>query len=914
MDRSFLRSLLLIIACFSSVFIFAQQISKEAALWKAQAFLSKDTNGGLSARRTPRKAPKLVLANDCDELFIFNDEVNGGYVIVSGDERMPDVLGYTYDGHFDANNVSCNLNAWLEGYAKQINLLRTNSGVNSKSSPKANSSWNPISPMIECKWGHWTPYNNQCPERGGEHTASGCVAIAMAQVMFYHKWPKQTTGIIPGYTTNKLGIVVPDTPVTTIDWENMKNYYSPYDENSYKSYTKEQADAVATLMKLCNVAVEMDFGLDESGAYASEAINAFLNYFDYDSTIDGLYNGEYEIDEWNQIVYDELSNGRPVMSADGGHAFVIDGYDKDNYFHMNFGEHDKVQQEDGYFLLSDRGIYLIIIGIQPSNPNIPHAYALYDEGKLSFYYDKEKENRSGEIFTNLRWYASGKTDIEECVFDSSFANVKLRYLESFFENCKNLKTIKGLNYLNTSEVKTMRKMFCGCSSLESLDLSNFNTEKVINMVDMFSGCSALTSLDVSSFNTKNVEDMSGLFYGLASLATLDISHFNTEKVTKMANMFCGCSALTSLDVSSFNTKNVEDMGGLFYGLASLTTLDVSNFDTKRVKDMGVMFQGCSLLKELDLRNFDTSNVYNMGWMFGRCNNLTNLNVSGFRTDNVQNMGGMFYECFELKNLNLSGFNTESTTNMRAMFCGCHSLESLDLSGFNTEKVQNMGDMFFACSALEYLDLSHFNTDNVTNMHGMFGRCESLRNLNLKGFNTGNVTDMGEMFSCCSSLEKADLDGFNTENVTNMGGMFSYCNKLTSLDLSCFNTMNVTNMLYMFSSCKSLTDIYVSEGWKNDKVEYADQMFDQCYKLVGEKGTTYDENHIGLDYAHIDGGPENPGYFTYKKSTEIQQPTFEDGLCPAVYSLSGIKVHAGGKGSEELPAGVYIVGGKKVVLK
>jgi hypothetical protein len=119
---------------------------------------------------------------------------------------------------------------------------------------------------------------------------------------------------------------------------------------------------------------------------------------------------------------------------------------------------------------------------------------------------------------------------------------------------------------------------------------------------------------------------------------------------------------------------------------------------------------------------------------------------------------------------------------------------------------------------------------------------------------------------------------------------------------------------MFSSCKSLTDIYVSEGWKNDKVEYADQMFDQCYKLVGEKGTTYDENHIGLDYAHIDGGPENPGYFTYKKSTEIQQPTFEDGLCPAVYSLSGIKVHAGGKGSEELPAGVYIVGGKKVVLK
>ena len=110
MDRSFLRSLLLIIACFSSVFIFAQQISKEAALWKAQAFLSKDTNGGLSARRTPRKAPKLVLANDCDELFIFNDEANGGYVIVSGDERMPSSTRWTISATPPSGRTTTSLN------------------------------------------------------------------------------------------------------------------------------------------------------------------------------------------------------------------------------------------------------------------------------------------------------------------------------------------------------------------------------------------------------------------------------------------------------------------------------------------------------------------------------------------------------------------------------------------------------------------------------------------------------------------------------------------------------------------------------------------------------------------------------------------------------------------------------------
>ena len=94
-------------------------------------------------------------------------------------------------------------------------------------------------------------------------------------------------------------------------------------------------------------------------------------------------------------------------------------------------------------------------------------------------------------------------------------------------------------------------------------------------------------------------------------------------------------------------------------------------------------------------------------------------------------------------------------------------------------------------------------------------------------------------------------------------MFFYCGKLPSLNLSSFNTMNVTNMVDMFGSCKNLTTIYVSEGWKNDKVEKSDGMFDQCLKLVGERGTTYSESHIGIDYAHIDEGENNPGYFTYK---------------------------------------------------
>ena len=698
---------LVIMLCMSVLPMSAQQVTKEAALDKAIAFLQKSESSNHNLRRVPRKTPKLSLVNNHSEFYIFNDETNGGYIVVSGDERLPDVLGYSYTGHFDAKNIPCNMKAWLEGYAEQINRLKTDGKENINTSRKANSEWSPISPMIECTWGHWTPFNNLCPEINGKHTPSGCVAIAMAQIMFYHKWPQRTSAIIPGYTTKTLGLVIPDTPVTTIDWEHMIPYYNPYDENKYESYTREQADAVATLMRLCNVAAKMDFEQESSSAYMADGVDALLNYFDYDSTIEELFYEGYQIDEWNEIIYDELSNGRPVMCANSGHAFVIDGCDKNGYFHMNFGEHDKVCQVDGYFLFSDRGVYDIVIGIEPNRPNTPNAYAVFDEGKLSFYYDKEKDSRNGKIITNVRKSFAGNTEIEECEFAPSFANVKFRNLEGFFENCKNLKTIKGMNFLNTSEVRTMKSMFNGCSSLESLDLRSFNTEKVTDMLGMFCNCSSLTYLD--------------------------ISNFNTGKVTNMMNMFCGCSALTRLDVSSFNTENVEDMCGMFYGLASLETLDVRNFDTGKVTSMGVMFTDCSSLKELDLSSFDTSNVDDMHWMFGSCNHLANLNVSSFRTNHVQDMEGMFSGCNELKHLDLSGFNTKNTKNMSSMFGGCYNLST----------------------------------------------------------------------------------------------------------------------------------IYVSERWNMSNVEKSDYMFYACSKIIGGAGTTYDDDHFDGDYAHIDGGPENPGYYTYQ---------------------------------------------------
>ena len=185
---------------------------------------------------------------------------------------------------------------------------------------------------------------------------------------------------------------------------------------------------------------------------------------------------------------------------------------------------------------------------------------------------------------------------------------------------------------------------------------------------------------------------------------------------------------------------------------------------------------------------------------------------------------------------------------------------------NTSQVTNMTVMFYGCSGLTSLDLSNFNTSQVTNMTFMFYRCSGLTSLNLSNFNTSQVTKFVCMFYGCSGLTSLDLSNFNTSQATDFGSMFWDCSGLTRLDLSNFNTSQVTNMSLMFSYCDKLRTIYVGSDWTTDAVtdsEYSKDMFENCTSLVGGQGTTYDANHVDKEYAHIDGGPSNPGYFTSK---------------------------------------------------
>ena len=361
---------------------------------------------------------------------------------------------------------------------------------------------------------------------------------------------------------------------------------------------------------------------------------------------------------------------------------------------------------------------------------------------------------------------------------------------------------------------------------------------------------SVTSKVCTYINNKPITSMSYMFY--KSQATiLDVSNFNTSNVTTMSYMFSGSQA-TTLDVSNFNTSNVTNMNYMFQS-SKTTTLDVSNFNTSKVTNMNNMF-GWSQATTIDVSNFDTSNVTDMGYMFSG-SKATTLDVSNFDTSNVTTMADMFWSS-QATILDVSNFNTSKVTNMDSMFLGSHAT-TLDVSNFDTSKVTNMNYMFGSSHATT-LDVSNFDTSKVTNMYGMFFNSQATT-IDLSNFDTSKVTTMSYMFSN-SQATTLDLSSFDTSNVTNISYMFNN-SKATALDLSNFNTSKVTNMSGMFSSSYSLTTIYVSSKFVTTAVTSSNYMFTDCTNLVGGAGTKYNSSYVDKNYAKIDGGTSNPGYFT-----------------------------------------------------
>ncbi len=544
-----------------------------------------------------------------------------------------------------------------------------------------------------------------------------------------------------------------------------------------------------------------------------------------------------------------------------------------------------------------------------------HAYAEFDEGTgtLTFRRGVSKPEGAYELNegrSNPKWYDK-REKINKVVFDASFASARPTSCYYWFTRCSNLTTIEGIEYLNTEKVTDMSCMFFHCSSLTSLDLSNFNTANVTDMGYMFNGCSALTTIFVSdkfvtSQVTKSVDMFSGcnkligaIKYAENTTNNKDYANYQTGYFTPKggfpgyAKFDEGTGTLTftsgpskpegayDLNVgiyypgwwpgqrgkiktvvfdASFANARPTSCYCWFSGCNNLTEIKgIEYLNTENVTNMGFMFNSCKVLTSLNLSNFNTEKVTDMQGMFGECSDLTSLNLSNFNTEKVTNMRQMFYNCSDLTSLNLSNFNTEKVMYMSNMFYNCNKLTSLDLTSFNTAEVTKMDNMFKSCTDLTSLDLSNFNTAKVTDMNYMFYNCNALTSLDITSFNTAEVTDMSNMFRLCNKLTSLDLSNFNTAKVENMGWMFKSCYALTSLDITSFNTANVKDMTQMFYGSNALTTIYASDNFVTSKVttsiNKSINMFSGCNELIG--AIKYAGNNTNdKDYANY-----KTGYFT-----------------------------------------------------
>ena len=321
-----------------------------------------------------------------NRLYVFNAST-GGFVIVSGSDATEQVLGYGTSGAFDAQNMAPGLVDMLDIYSEEIGYAIDNNIERTSAPVRTADTRSSIAPMLKTQWGQSTPFNNLCPMVGSNRSVTGCLATAMAQVMKHHNWPEVGEGS-RSYESTLGGETVTlsvDFGETTYDWENMLNNYST-------GYNEQQANAVATLLYSCGVACGMNYAT--STAPSAELFKALPNNFKYDKSIKMAEKAYYGIDEWNDIVYNELRNGRVVYlagyNAKSGHAFVCDGYDKDDYFHINWGW---VGLDDGYFKMS---------ALDPSEQGIGGSDAGYSKG-LEMVYNIKKD-QGGEATIEIGFH------------------------------------------------------------------------------------------------------------------------------------------------------------------------------------------------------------------------------------------------------------------------------------------------------------------------------------------------------------------------------------------------------------------------------------------------------------------------------------------------------------------------------
>lgn len=841
----------------------ANPISREQALQNARDFFA--AKGKTLPERSFRHAPVKngVLTVEAN-YFVFNVGDNQGFVIAAGDDCVPAILGYADRGTFVGDSLPANVKWWLDGYSDAIGRLQ----ASGQQAPRRAPTHAALPVLLTCQWDQDYPYNIYCPQffDTGETCVTGCVATAMAQIMYYHRVRsvRSVQADIPGYTCatdweNYGKMTVQGIPKNSpIDWNDMTDTYNSRSTDAAKR-------AVANLMRYCGVSVEMDYGCSStggSGAVSQYVVTALKKYFGYDTGASYVYRSNYSDDAWDELIYNELANGRPVhysgRGTSGGHAFVCDGYDGDGYYHFNWGWGGYC---DGNFLLSDLtppgfGIGSngggfndkqgAIIGAKPDGNLSPDDSPMYfsDAAVKAVCVSQWDTNRDGELsYQEAKAVTAIGSEFKGSTAITSFE--ELRYF-------KNLKSIGAEAFAGCSQLKSIvipeqvgevgASVFADCSALEKVEVVSENTA-----FDSRNGCNAIVRkadncLVAGCITTVIPADVVAL--GEGAFMQLPLTEVSIPKSVASygKKVFYGCDDIETVMVGAKTpaalTSDVftcTSRATLIVPTGSLAVYEKANVwkdFLKRIEisssTLPIQFAD-SQVKELCVANWDQDGdkelsyaeaavVTDLGEVF-----KNNTNIQSF--DELQYFTGLttigdqaFYYCYRLTSVVLP----ETVTAIGASaFQYCFYLSSIRLSE-NLESIAS--DAFWNCVRLTSIRIPA-KVSSIGDT--VFGYCTQLTDVSVDPANT--VFDSREgcnaiVETSTNTLYQAFVSTRIPSTVTTIGRFaYSYVAGLTELRIP----SNVTALAGVsVFSCDDLRSVVLPA----ELTTIGHQSFDYCDSL------------------------------------------------------------------------------------
>lgn len=661
--NSILKTFVAVVLAVMTMTAVSAPVGVDAAQTAAASLLNKRSQGrtvptGVTMTLAHAEASTTVGAVD---YYVFNASDGESFAIIAGDDRATAVLGYG-DGTIDMSNLPCNMQCLLDQFKEQMEWLAAHPEASVERSPQYAPTDGSVMPLLTCSWSQSEPYYNLCPtDADGNHAVTGCIATAMAQVMYYWRYPSRLPAI-EGYDYEIFSL--DDLPACTLDWDNMLDHY-------LGDYNETQATAVAVLMRYCGQGCHMMYGVDGSGSYMASQRGALIK-FGFFSNIGSVNRDRYSSSSWTSMICNELNAGRPILytaqANGGGHAFVIDGW-YNGMFHINWGW---AGTGNGYFALDAFDVrnyafnqsQAMLTNVRPaggsSNPVENYDLALdgiyykLDDGEaMVVSKDSHYNSYYGNVVIPNQITHEGTTLTVTAISDGAFMNCTgLTGVEipstvksigkQAFRNCSGLTSVT----LPGQVIEIGDQAFVHCVSLERVTIP-----VSLNAVgfDAFEGCVGLQEVAISdvaawcaiNFSNNNANPLYNahhLSLDGKEVTTLVIPSTVTS-VSKSA--FINCTSLQqlvveegvqSLERASFSyCDNLASMTlpstlatigqSAFYGCTALTDLDLPH-GLQSVN--GSAFNGCTALQSVSF----PATVTSVGSQaFEACESMSAVNIT-----------------------------------------------------------------------------------------------------------------------------------------------------------------------------------------------------------------------------------------------------------------------------------------------